>query len=218
METIYLLSGLGADKRVFHNLEITGFKMVFIDWIPPLKKESMASYAFRLSGQFKNKKPIILGLSFGGMIALELAKILDAKLVFLISSAKHKEELNPWFAWPMKSNLIKLLPRTIFKKSNFALHYLFGVTDAQEKKLLTGIIADTDLEFLYWSLNAMYRWKNEYRPEHLIEIHGTADRLIPFRENIPFSNTIKGGGHLMILNKAPMISKIILDYLHSYNS
>ena len=38
---LYLLSGLGADKRVFDFLDLSDYDIFHIAWIPPLKSESL---------------------------------------------------------------------------------------------------------------------------------------------------------------------------------
>jgi hypothetical protein len=48
MKEIYLLSGLGADKRVFEFLDLSDFKVNHVDWVEPMDKESIESYAQRL--------------------------------------------------------------------------------------------------------------------------------------------------------------------------
>ena len=68
MNTVYLLSGLGADKRVFEFLDLSDFKVNHIDWIEPIDNETIESYAQRLLIQITTDRPIIIGVSFGGII------------------------------------------------------------------------------------------------------------------------------------------------------
>jgi hypothetical protein len=42
MKQLFLLSGLGADKRVFDFLDFSDYSTHHISWILPLPKESMA--------------------------------------------------------------------------------------------------------------------------------------------------------------------------------
>ena len=47
---VYFISGLAADKRIFKNLRLPeGFEPVYLDWISPLKDESLRDYALRLA-------------------------------------------------------------------------------------------------------------------------------------------------------------------------
>lgn len=44
MSKIYFISGLGADKRAFHQLNLPGFEKIFIDWIQPMPNETIQTY------------------------------------------------------------------------------------------------------------------------------------------------------------------------------
>ena len=91
---IYCFSGLGADKRVFKHLKLDA-NLIHVDWIEPFENESIKSYSKRLSLKIPEdgKNFGILGVSFGGLIATEISKILNPKITILISSAETKYEL-----------------------------------------------------------------------------------------------------------------------------
>jgi pimeloyl-ACP methyl ester carboxylesterase len=97
MKKIYLFPGLGADERVFVNLDLSGFEPVFIQWIQPLKNETIEAYALRLTEQIPDENPSLIGVSFGGMIAVEVAKHIPAEKVILISSAKNGNEIPGYY-------------------------------------------------------------------------------------------------------------------------
>ncbi len=59
-----------------------------MDWIEPLKNESLKNYAQRISNKITSDNPTLIGLSFGGILAVEISKILKLQKVILISSAK----------------------------------------------------------------------------------------------------------------------------------
>jgi hypothetical protein len=75
MKKIYFISGLGADKRIFSFLDLSFCEPVFVDRITPLKNESLQGYALRLGKNIPGKDPVIIGISFGGMLATEIAKV-----------------------------------------------------------------------------------------------------------------------------------------------
>ena len=54
---IYLISGLGADERVFKNLNLGNFEPHFIKWNEPFKNENLPNYAKRLMSQIMTEKP-----------------------------------------------------------------------------------------------------------------------------------------------------------------
>src|SRR5919198_557839 len=90
---VFFLSGLGADKTVFQFLDLSYCQPVFIDWLPPEKNEPLQEYALRLKDKFIPDDAMIVGLSFGGMLATEIAKQYPSVKPTLISSAKTKSEL-----------------------------------------------------------------------------------------------------------------------------
>lgn len=111
---IYGISGLGADERVFKFLNLK-FEFVPISWIEPLKNETIENYSKRLSKIIDSKKDFcLIGVSFGGLIAVEISKILNPKLTILISSAHTKDELRPIYRWFGKTKLIKIIPTFLF--------------------------------------------------------------------------------------------------------
>lgn len=79
---IYILNGLGADERVFQLLDFSDFSPIFIQWIIPEQNESIENYASRLLQQIDTPNPLILGLSFGGMMATEISKLIDVENLF----------------------------------------------------------------------------------------------------------------------------------------
>lgn len=208
MKTVYFFSGLGADERVFQYLDLSFCNSVFIQWNLPLKDESIENYALRLTGQIKDENPILVGVSFGGMMAVEVAKIIKTEKVILISSAKTKNEIPPYYRLSAKVGAHKMVPFQQLKKVKSVNYFLFGVKNPQEKTLLDAILEDTNPDFLRWAVSQIVNWKNEFIPENLIHIHGTSDKMLPYRY-IKSDYSIENGGHLMIVRESPKISKIL---------
>ena len=96
MQHVYCISGLGADERIFCKLDIPGSTFHFIQWIQPETAEDIYAYAGRLKEQIVHDHPVLMGVSFGGMMAIELAKIFPVDKVVLISSIKSANELPEW--------------------------------------------------------------------------------------------------------------------------
>ena len=97
----YFISGLGADRTVFRNIHLPStFEPVHLNWIEPQKNESLPSYAFRLAEKIDPSKPFILiGLSFGGMLAVEISRIYKPKQLILISSIRSAQDLPLLYKW-----------------------------------------------------------------------------------------------------------------------
>lgn len=212
MNNIYIISGLGVDERVFDSFTFEGMEVQFIHWITPLPKESLSAYAKRLASQIKEDLPILIGLSFGGMVAVEIAQIIPTKKVILIASAQNKYELPLYYRILGKLQIHQLVPSNVLKSYNRLTAYFFGVTTQEEKIVLQAILRDTDPHFLSWAIHQIVHWKRTSYSDSIIKIHGTKDRIIPFPKNKK-AYSIDQGGHFMTLNKATEIEKLILQIL-----
>lgn len=207
MKELFLFSGLGADKRVYEYLDLSAYKVNHVDWIDPLPNESIEQYAGRLSEKIGKNNPILVGVSFGGMVAIEIAKQIPVEKIILISSAKSKKDIPaPRFDFMRKLQLHRFIPTRLVKNPNRIVFWFFGVEKKWEKDLLRAIMCDTNVAFFRWAIDRIVNWGNETVLDNAIHIHGTKDRLIPFTTA---DYKIEGGGHLMIINRAEEIEEII---------
>lgn len=207
MKTYYLFSGLGADHRAFQGLEFPG-EIRHISWVRPLPNESITGYAERIAAQITASSPILVGLSFGGMMAMEVSKYVQAEHVILISSAKSRAEIPRYYRWLGGLSLHQLMSDSQITKTNRWLYWLFGAETPEDRSLLADILADTDPTFFRWAVNGIATWNNNVVPANTIHIHGTADRILPYRF-VKANHVIPGGSHFMVVNRAKEISDII---------
>jgi pimeloyl-ACP methyl ester carboxylesterase len=205
---IYVLSGLGADERVFQKIDFNGLTVTFITWEKPNKKETIEEYASKLLKQIKIVKPIIVGLSFGGIMAVEIAKQIETEKVILIASAKTKTEIPLYYRFAGKIKAHKILPSSFLKKSTFLTNWFFGVSSTFEKELLKTILKDTDSNFLTWAIEKIVTWTNQIELKSIYHIHGTADKILPICF-VKSDYKVKNGGHFITLNKENELSKLI---------
>jgi len=215
MNNIYLISGLGADHRVFSHLSIKDYSIQHIHWLTPKDSESLSDYASRISSQIRDNNPIIIGVSFGGILAIEISNILNCERIIIISSAKNSSELPLYYSLAGRLKLYKFIPRFLLNKYTIIISYLFGTQTHEEDTLLKAIINDTDVIFAKWAITRILTWN---RPQtnynNLYHIHGTNDRLIPIK-NIKNCINVEDGTHFMIVNKSELINSIINDLLVS---
>jgi pimeloyl-ACP methyl ester carboxylesterase len=207
----YFISGLGADKRIFSKLKLNEkINIIHIDWIAQKKNESLAVYAERLSNVIDITQPFALvGVSFGGMIAVEIAKILKPVTTIIISSTMLSAQLPALYRFAGKLGLLKLIPAKLLKSSNkLTQNYYFGTRSSNEKILLSKIIKDTDPYFLKWAVGSILSWKNETRPEQIYHIHGTNDKILYAKTARP-DFVIENGTHFMVYQNAEEVSGII---------
>jgi hypothetical protein len=204
---LYLIGGLGADERVFQFLNLN-IETQFINWIEHLPQEDLKSYTNRLKNQINQDEEFgILGVSFGGIIAIEISKLLKPKFIIVLSSVEYSEQLPKFVITIGKKVNFDRIPNIFIKPPKLVLGYLFG---AQNKSLLYQIINDTKPEFIKWALKIILEWSNSSNSKEIIRIHGTKDKLIPLKGN---AITVENGGHFMIVDRADEISKILNEQL-----
>jgi len=213
MKKIFLFSGLGADKRVFSKLDLEEFEIVHIDWLVPLKNESLSSYVNRLAKYYHIPKSgaNVLGVSFGGMCVVELAKTYNLNKTVLISTAKSSFELPSFYKLFQFLPLYKLFPSTLITIPTKIHHLMFGVKNDLDKEMLNSIIRDSNPHFFKWAVDVILNWKDSKIPKEFLHIHGDEDRIIPIIK-CKSVNIIKGGGHLITLTHHNEISILINEY------
>lgn len=216
---IYLISGLGADRRAFRKLAFPSeYELVHLDWIPALTNQSLEEYARRLAIKIDPSTPFyLIGLSFGGMLATEIAKMLKPVHTFIISSTPVFKELPWYFKVAGGLSLQKLVPIALLKKGNSIGLKFLGAKTHDERALLKQLVSDSDPAFVKWALTCILTWRNTERPSNLTHIHGTADNILPLRYTRP-DFIIEGGEHFMVYANAAEINQIIMDIIDKNKS
>jgi len=212
---VYFISGLGADRSVFQLLNLDFCKPVFIDWIKPRHKESLQHYALRLKeAYFIADDAVIVGLSFGGMLATEIAKEFPATKIILLSSSKTKNEIPAFYKLGKHLPVYKWSTHFIQKAIMQALVYRFGVHSKTGKDIYSNVVSNTNISFNNWAIWALLHWNNTTIPANVTHVHGTADKILPYK-NVTANITIASGGHLMVMENAAEISAILRQLLIS---
>jgi pimeloyl-ACP methyl ester carboxylesterase len=208
VKKVYFISGLGADKRAFSFLDLSFCDPIFIQWIPPLKKELLQHYALRLKEQITDPEPVIVGVSFGGMLATEIAKSDSSVKAIIISSNKTKKEFPRILLTGKFIPAYKWMPASFLKKGSLLRKLFFGPKGKKQREVFNAILNDTDYTFTKWAIQSILHWNNSKIPENIIHIHGTADKLLPFKL-VKEDYAIEGGTHLMIMNNHKEISALL---------
>ena len=209
LKDIYCVSGLGADARVFQKLKFQGYQPVHICWEEPEQQETIADYAKRLTKQIKADRPILIGLSFGGIIAVEIAKQIATEKVILISSTKDRQEVPSYFQiWRWLPIYFLLPAKFMLWVGKFIASWFFSLESSDERTLLRAILLDTNAKFMKWAIHQVVIWKNELIPDNTYHIHGESDRIFPYRY-VREDFSIARGGHFMIMNQAEHVSNLI---------
>tara|TARA_B100000900_G_scaffold52673_1_gene38992 strand:- start:5343 stop:5981 length:639 start_codon:yes stop_codon:yes gene_type:complete len=209
-----MMPGLAASSRVFENINLNNpnYELHRLDWIQPKRDEKIRDYCLRLSKKIKHEKPILLGVSFGGIIVQELDKLFETQRLIIVSSVKSDNEYPLVFKLARDYQLNKALPFGMF--DNFIkfslklnINKLYKRIDLAERYL-----TERDEDYLEWAVKSLLNWKqNSFRTD-LIHIHGTKDKVFPI-ENISNCIKIKGGRHEMIILRAKWFNENLISLI-----
>ena len=160
-----------------------------------------------------DENPLLMGLSFGGMMAIEMAKIIPVKKLVLISTVKNRNELPRWIKCCGYLKLNKIFPLKSYKIFEPIQNYNLGVATEEEKIMVRNFRKNVQQVYLDWAINEILNWKNNWQPSSYIHINGDNDRIFSAKK-IKHFVCIKNGGHFMIMNMAAEISTQILSYIN----
>lgn len=216
-KTTYFLSGLGADERTFVNLNLHIGENHYIPWHPPVYEQSLRSYAQELIDQHidTSKEFRLIGLSFGGLVAQEIADLLNMHDIVLISSMRNRKELPKKFKFLSKMPFYDALmnPQKGIEIGVKNRRKQFAIETEEGMELAEKILQDTDPHFFKWAVKQIMNWESPNPKNHYPQIIGTNDPLFPFKLIQNPTHVIKGAGHFMIYERADEISEILNAYL-----
>ncbi len=209
---IYAIPGLGTNHLIFNDLKIKTHELVILKW-PPLKQEyTMVDYARCFTEQINTGEPfILLGLSFGGMLAIELGKIHKSEKIILISSAKTHKGLSGAVRFFKFFPVYKVISDKMYRHLSYKGKYLLGFL-MDYMKILSKMGKDLPENYFKYSIQYIVNWNNTVIPENTFLIHGTSDRLIRFNKKY-VDYSVKSGSHAMIITKAKEVSEIVNEIL-----
>ena len=205
----YIISGLGADYQAFQRLELPK-NHTHLAWISNNPNEGINAYAKRMAEKIHHTNPIIIGLSFGGIVAQEIATIINVQFLILISTVKNHYEKPRYFRLAKSLHLLDLVPVGLFKQSNPLMYWMFSLKTAEEKALLDYFYPISNPRHLKWALNQILDWRGSNFTCDFVHIHSKGDRIFPIKnvQNcIPVS-----GGHFAVYTHSKEVNAVLEKY------
>jgi hypothetical protein len=200
---VYFMPGLAASSTIFENIKLpeAQFEMHFLEWFLPHEKESIESYASRMTQKIQHKNPVLIGVSFGGVLVQEMAKLILTQKVIIISSVKSHNEFPTHFKIARSTKAYKLIPTQLLADIEKLVKYAFGDNIVAKRiKLYEKYLSVRDKRYLDWAIETILCWNQKEGVASIVHIHGDADEVFPIK-HIQNCIVVKGGTHIMILNK-----------------
>lgn len=208
---LYFVPGLAANTKIFDYISLPKekFELHYLDWILPLSvKEPIESYALRMCDRVTHKNAILVGVSFGGIMVQEMSKLIECKQTIIISSVKSNQELPKRLKLAQVTKAYKLFPSKIIANIEDYEQYFFNDYLKKRAELYKIYLSMRQPDYLQWAVYNVLHWKQKKPLEYVMHIHGTKDEIFPIK-HIKNAIEVNNGTHIMILDKAKIISKIL---------
>jgi pimeloyl-ACP methyl ester carboxylesterase len=213
---VYLMPGMAANSKIFKNIKLPEdqFCVHLLEWFVPEKGMALEDYARKMNSLVEHEDPVLIGVSFGGMLVQEMARQMRARKVIIISSVKLDSEMPKRLIFAKYTRIHKLLPTGLVHNLDLVAKYAFGETVTQRLELYREYLEVRDKYYLDWAISQIVNWSQKTYDPGIIHIHGEKDAVFPMqyiKDCIP----VKNGTHTMIIHRYKWFNErlpaIILD-------
>ena len=199
---VYFMPGLAASSAIFERINLSNdiFETILLEWEIPLEDESLTDYVKRISEKIIHPNPVLIGVSFGGIIVQELSQVIPVRKTIIISSVRSCNQ------FPRRMKITKairgynLVPKNLVSKMESLARFSFSSKINQRLKLYEKFLSVRDDRYFSWAIRNVILWNRTEIDPNVIHIHGDADNVFPIKY-ITDCIVVKGGTHIMILNK-----------------
>ena len=200
---IYLMPGMAANPSIFDGIKLPEeqFSVFKLDWSIPKKGISLEEYAKLMCDRIEHDIPVLLGVSFGGLLVQEMSKHIATRKVIAVSCVKSHKELPRRMLFAKHTKVHKLLPTGLVNNMELLAKYAFGETVTKRLHLYEQYLSVRDKYYIDWSIDQIVNWKQTIPPKNLIHINGDKDNVFPI-SNIKDCIKVKNGTHTMIIHRA----------------
>ena len=201
-QRLILFPGMACDERLFSAQKVLGIPFESPRLPLPQEDEHLPSYAARVVSELGLRRtPCVLGgVSFGGMLACEMAARCNCKRVILIASCRSSAAV-PKRNW-LVFHTARLLPDVVIRRlagpASRLVARMEGISD-EHYRLVLAMCQDTPIARLRRQAAMILSWTKPTRvdcPVH--QIHGRRDHMLPLA-GVQADQVIADGGHFINL-------------------
>ncbi|MEM6865304.1 MAG: alpha/beta hydrolase [Bacteroidota bacterium] len=200
---VYLMPGMAANSSIFDGIRLPEdlFIVHKLDWFLPSQGMTLSAYAKKMVTQVHHKNPVLLGVSFGGMLVQEMAKHINTRKIIVVSAVKSKKELPKRMVFAKYTKIHKLLPTGLVNNVELLAKYAFGETVTKRLELYEKYLSIRNKQYIDWAIDQIVNWSQETPLPNLTHIQGELDAVFPVA-NIQNYVEVKKGRHAMIIHRA----------------
>lgn len=199
---VYMMPGMAANSAIFEHIRLPEdtFKVHYLEWLIPDRRETLKEYALRMNTFIKHDNPVLIGVSFGGVVVQEMSKYLNVQRLIIISSVKCRDELPNRMRFAAKTGIYRLIPTGLMDYVDHFEKIAIGDFAKKRARLYRQYLSVNNKTYLDWAIEHMVLWECKKADEKVIHIHGDKDIIFPI-EHIGKCIKVKGGTHIMIINR-----------------
>lgn len=196
------MPGMAANALIFEKIKLdeTLFEVFYLEWAIPELNETLENYAKRIALDIKKENPVLIGVSFGGILVQEIAKYIKVRKIIVISSVKTNLEFPKRFKLAKSTLAYKLIPIRFMLRCGNLAQLVFGEKAKYKMQLYEKFLSVRDPYYLKWAVENIMQWKCLEVNENVIHIHGNRDTMFPV-QNIKKCIVLEGGTHVMIFTQ-----------------
>jgi pimeloyl-ACP methyl ester carboxylesterase len=215
---LYLLPGLGADTRLYNQLNISDqHEVIALPWIDAQGARNLPEYAALLHAYYALEAPYALGgVSLGGMLVQEWAKIAAPTALVLISTATSRSDMPGLIKLAAFLRMGPLLSKPLLTAMG-VIGDRFTSKSEEGRRLFLDMLKRSDADFLAFGAAAILDWKATGIDVPSLRIHGSIDKVFPYG-HWEGCKVIKGGNHFMIFDRAEEIGALVSTFLNATSS
>jgi pimeloyl-ACP methyl ester carboxylesterase len=207
---LILLPGMMADNRLLAAQQSAFSNVIVPSWPEHHSSDTIVSFAERMAGTLRPIGPCVVGgVSFGGIVALELARHLDSSGCILISSIRSPREM------PFRLRILRpmgFLPQPAFNALAFAAAGLFRSSMRRGAKRRSNQMLASP--FFSWATRATLRWRGCEPGVPIAQIHGDSDLTFPVGLTRP-DQVVDDAGHMLVATHSEIVNEFIHQFVAS---
>ncbi len=213
---LFLITGFALDRNAFSKLDLPKQRVQYLDLIEVEPGDTLATYANRLiAATDYGPRDWIGGVSLGGMLALEIARLRGTRGAVLIASATHPRFVRGIFralatvAPEAPEAFLRLIfgavPRTLYK---------LNMMNKTDRDALARVMSRFPISLLRRLPPIIMGWPGCVTKAPLYRLHSTGDWMIRFDGLGQTMKIIQGRNHLLTVSHPQICSDFLMEILN----
>ena len=213
---LVLFSGMGADGRLFRSIRIPEAEIVTPDHAEPAPGEALTQYAARIAAALAiQPDDIVGGISFGGMLAGEIARQRRVAGLILLGSCLRPDRLPRSYRWIERLGCF--IPDFALRCRSWRplVRWRFAPITRDAETCLIEIANHYPAAQIRAFGRMIMTWAGvDDVGCPVLSIHGDSDRIIPLKSASP-DLILKDAGHAFTLTHADKTTSAIREFLRT---